>query len=146
MKSNARQHRLNCIPSLPSGTSCNGLYQNVSRTSAALKKMVFKDQPNYFQKFSIQEKQLAGNFKQTITIPPIPALLQPTNYLGWNIDSCNIQSGCALLQPHPGKPDKPSGYSSRALSNGEEELTTTGKECLAVVCTVLLLLPYVEKI
>ena len=49
--------------------------------------------------------------------------------------------GCDLLQEQPEGGTRPVGYWSRALTDAERNYTTTEKECLAVVWSILTLRP-----
>jgi len=54
-----------------------------------------------------------------------------------DVDACADQLGCTLLQEQTDGPRLPVGYWSRGLSPDEENYSTTERECLAVLWSVL---------
>lgn len=52
--------------------------------------------------------------------------------------------GCLLLQRQPKRPGKPKGYWSRTLIKSDQPYDRTDRECLPVVCSIVLLRMYLE--
>lgn len=79
--------------------------------------------------------------KSLLINPPILALARTDGHFTIDTDACDTQIGCVLLQRPPDDTNRPIGYWSRTLSDPEKKLSTTHRECLAVVWAVLLLRP-----
>jgi len=61
-----------------------------------------------------------------------------------DVDACDTQLGCALLQEQPDGELKPVGFYSRALEAAERNYSASKRECLGLVWAVLHLRHYVE--
>jgi len=61
-----------------------------------------------------------------------------------NVDACDTQLGCALLQEQPDSQLKSLGFDNRALQPEQGNYSATEKECLGLVWAVLHLRHYVE--
>ena len=60
-------------------------------------------------------------------------------------DASNEQIGCCLFQTQPNGANHPVGYWSRGLTRAEKNYSTTEKECLAIVWSILHLRPYLQS-
>ena len=76
--------------------------------------------------------------------PPVLALRRRGAPFTIDVDACDTQLGCALLQEQPDSQLKRVGFYSRALQLEQRNYSATEKECLGLVCTVLHLRHYVE--
>ncbi len=78
--------------------------------------------------------------------PPILALPRREGHYTLDADASDGQLGCCLHQDQPTGDRLPVGFWSRWLTPAERNYSTTDKECLAVVWSVLLLRPYLEDV
>lgn len=102
-------------------------------------------QPKFFSELAIREKQSVDDLKEMLASPLTLALTRATGHCNLDIDAQDLQVRCVLPQQRPDRHDKPIGYWSVTLRNTEKKLATTHKECLSVVCAVLLLRPRLEE-
>ena len=125
--------------------------QRFAKIAAPLIKKTGKNQPYEFEVLTAYRREkdstdtehaAFGELKRRLVSPPI--LAPPRN--GWkytlDTDACKHEVGFALLQEKPEGGTGPIGYWSRALTDAERNYTTTEKECLAVVWSILTLRPY----
>ena len=61
-----------------------------------------------------------------------------------DVDASKYQLGCALLQEQDDGRLRPVGYWSRTLQPAEKNYSTSERECLGVVWSILHLRPYLE--
>ena len=113
-----------------------------AKIAAPLNRKTGKDQPFEFEVLTDEEYEAFEELKKRLISPPILALPRYGKRYTLDTDACGYQVGCALLQEQPDGTRLPIGYWSRALSSAEKNYTTTEKECLAVVWSILTLRPY----
>jgi hypothetical protein len=77
--------------------------------------------------------------------PPILAVPRFEGAFTLDIDASNHQLGYCLLQSQPDGSQRPVGYWSRRLTSAKKNYSTTEKECLAIVCAILHIRPYLEQ-
>ena len=91
-----------------------------------------------------EEMRSLETLKNAPLNPPILQIPNPERPYTVDVDACDYQLGCALLQEQEDGKLLPVGYYSRTLIGAEKNYSTTEKECRAVVWEVLLLRPYLE--
>ena len=116
--------------------------QGFAKIAAPLNKKTGKNQPYEFETLTDTEYAAFEDLKRRLVSPPILALPRYGRKYTLETDACGHQVGCALLQEQPEGGTRPVGYWSRALTAAERNYTTTIKECLAVVWSILTLRPY----
>ena len=79
---------------------------------------------------------------QALLAPSILALPKDGGQIIVDVDACADQLGCTLLQEQPDGTRIPVGYWSRGLSPADEHYSTTERECLCVVWSVLKLVHF----
>lgn len=100
----------------------------------------------------LQEKELGQLDEEELTalrtlqeklISP-PALALPGNEGShiFDTDAWDRQIGCVLLRKQDNNVGRPIVYWSKIVNNGEKNIDTTLRECLAVVWAILILSPY----
>jgi len=82
--------------------------------------------------------------RQALLAPPILALPKAEGQMVVDVDACADHLGCTLLQEHPGGTRLPVGYWCRGLSPAEKKYSTTQRECLGVVWSVLKLRQFLD--
>lgn len=81
-----------------------------------------------------------------LLIPPrVLALPNSTGSMTLDIYACTVKVDCVLPQEQYNEASKPFGYWSRLVKEAERKHSTTQRESLSKVCSVLLLGPYLEK-
>ncbi|CDF40922.1 unnamed protein product [Chondrus crispus] len=113
-----------------------------AKIAAPLNRKTGKNQPFEFEVLTDEEYEAFVELKKRLVSPPILALPRYGKKYTLDTDACAYQVGCALLQEQPDGDRLPIGYWSRALTDAERNYTTTEKECLAVVWSILTLRPY----
>ncbi|CDF38169.1 unnamed protein product [Chondrus crispus] len=113
-----------------------------AKIAAPLNRKTGKNQPFEFEVLTDEEYEAFVELKKRLVSPPILALPRYGKKYTLDTDACAYQVGCALLQEQPSGDRLPIGYWSRALTDAEKNYTTTEKECLAVVWSILTLRPY----
>lgn len=119
---------------------------NFSRIAAPLNKNVAKGQPATFDGLDETEQAAYETLKKALIRPPVLALPQLDGHYIIYTDACDEQVGCVLLQVQPDGTESPVGYFLRTLNNAERNYTTTERECLAVVWSILMLRPYLKGV
>ena len=117
---------------------------NFARIATPLNRKLEKGQPFNFEVLTDPEYAAFEELKRRLVSPPILALPKRDGQYKLDTDACDTQVGSTLLQDQGGGDFHPVGYWSRALTKQEREYTTTEKECLAIVWSILLLRPYLE--
>jgi len=84
------------------------------------------------------------DLRQALLEPPILALPKANGKMIVDVDACANQLGCTLLQEQPEGNTLPVGYWSRGLSSAEQNYSTTERECLGVVWSVLKLRHFLD--
>lgn len=111
---------------------------------ALLNPKLGKGQSFHFGYLNETEFEAMETLQQRLPSQPIWALSRPNGRYTLDIDACNNQVGCFLLQEQPGRAAKPVGYWSHALNQAEYVYDKMHREWLAVVWAVLPLGPYLE--
>ena len=84
------------------------------------------------------------DLRQALLAPPILALPKAKGQMIIDVDACADQLGCTLLQEQPESTRLPVGYWRCGLSPAEKNYTTTERECLGVVWSVLKLRHFLD--
>jgi len=84
------------------------------------------------------------DLRQALLAPPVLALPKAKGQMIVDVDDCADQLGCTLLQEQPDGTRLPVGYWSRGLSPAEKKYSTTERECLGVVWSVLKLRKFLD--
>lgn len=100
--------------------------------------------PDHWGELTAEEARSFEELKRRLTSAPILALPHREGAYTLDTDASASQVGAVLLQQQPDGTTRPVGYWSRSLSPAERNYSTTERECLAVVWSVLLLRPYLE--
>lgn len=107
--------------------------------------------PKVLQPPSPSEEEAVESLKRALLSPPVLALPHRRGTFVIDVDACDTQVGCTLLQGETliGTdnviPDlRPVGYFSRTLNPAERNYSATERECLGVIWAVQLLRPYLE--
>ena len=77
------------------------------------------------------------DLRQALLAAPVLALPKTKGQIVVDFDACADQLGCTFLQEQPDGTILPVGYWSRGLSPAEKNYSTTDRECLGVVWSVL---------
>ena len=117
---------------------------NFARTAAPLNALLRKGCPVEILSFTIEQTEALELLKKALIKPQVLRL--PKSDLPYSVDTdeCNHQVGCALLQSYPDRTRHPIGFWIRSLTPAEKNYSVGKKECLAIVCAVQLLRPYLE--
>ena len=119
--------------------------KNFARIAAPLNNKLHKDQPKSFGALTDEEFEAFATLRNHLINPPILALPKVGKKYIVETDACDEQVGCVLLQEQDTEGDfRPIGYWSRTLNPAERNYTTTERECLAIVWSILMLRPYIE--
>jgi len=84
------------------------------------------------------------DLRQALLAPPILALPKAKGQMIVDVDACADQLGYTLLQEQPDGTRLPFGYCSRGLSPAEKNYSTTERESLGVVWSVLKLRHFLD--
>lgn len=114
------------------------------RLASPLKKKPRKEAPRQF-KLSNTLRGTMDVLKKELITQPVLALPQLNGHYTIDTDACDSQVACVLLQEQEDKVLKLTGYWSCSFCDVETRYGTTHKERLAVVCSVLLVWRYLEK-
>ncbi len=88
---------------------------------------------------------LFKNLKHALLNPHILRLPQFGKPYTIDVDASKDQLSCALLQEKEDGKLRPVGYWSRTLNSAERNYSTTERECLGVVWSIVHLRPYLER-
>lgn len=83
--------------------------------------------------------------KNAVTNPPIHVFPRGNGLYTIEIDACDTQVGCILLQAQKSGAEKRFGYWSGRLSASERQPATTHKESVALLWAILLFRLYLER-
>lgn len=100
--------------------------------------------PDRWDHLTEEEAQSFEELKRRLISAPILSLPRREGEYTLDTDASAEQIGAVLLQSQPDGTPRPVGYWSRSLTPAERNYSTTERECLAVVWSVLLLRPYLE--
>jgi len=84
------------------------------------------------------------DLRQALLKPPILSLPKANGKTVVDVDACADQLGCTLLQEQPDCNKLAVGYWSRGLSSAEQNYSTTERECLGAVWSVLKLRHFLD--
>ena len=84
------------------------------------------------------------DLRNALLCQPVLALPKANRKLIVDVDARADQVGCTLLPEEPGQLLHPFGYWSRGLTAAEQKYSTTERECLGVVWTVLKLRHFLD--
>jgi RNase H-like domain found in reverse transcriptase/Reverse transcriptase (RNA-dependent DNA polymerase) len=117
--------------------------QDFAKTARPLTLLLKKEGP---ETFKLDEAQMNSFclLKDLLCSAPVLALPRQGCTYVLDTDASGGQVGCVLQQEQDGQL-RPLGYWSKTLSSAEENYSTTEKEALAVVWSVRLLRPYLER-
>ena len=118
---------------------------NFSRTAAPLQRLLRKGEPFDLPPFAEDQVQVFNLLKAALASPPVLRLPQHGLPYSVDTDACDYRIGCALMQTYPDGTRHPIGFWSRSLTPAERNYTVTEKECLAVVWSLQILRPYLER-
>ncbi|CAN8076107.1 unnamed protein product [Agarophyton chilense] len=114
--------------------------QGFAKVSAPLTAMLKKGTPSECEALTDDQYESFQTLKDKILNPPILALPKPNRPFVLDTDDCDVQLGCALLQEQDSPKDyRPIGYWSRTLTSADRNYSTTEKECLSSVWSILTL-------
>ena len=118
---------------------------NFARLSKPLNRMLEKGHPTEWSDLTDDQLGAFETLKSRLTNPPVLTLPRAGQSYILDTDACQTQVGCVLLQEQEdGSAPKQIGYWSRTLSSAERNYTTTERECLAIVWSILMLRPYLD--
>ena len=117
------------------------IFQGIRQYSRSSEPPSGENQPFQFELLTDTELDSFEAMKRRLVSPTIWALPHFGRKNTLDTDACGHQVGCALLQEQPDRDRVTIGYWSRALTDAEKNYTTTEKECLAVVWSILTLRP-----
>lgn len=118
---------------------------NFARTTAPPNCKLGMDHTGVYKALSDEELNALYLIQQKPTSSPGLALPRSWRTYRVEIDACDRQVGCVLLQKRPNGHDTPICYWSRSVTDAESSYDATHGECFAVVWAILLLLPYIES-
>ncbi|CAN8061912.1 unnamed protein product [Agarophyton chilense] len=125
-------------------TFIDGLSRRLPR-SRPLNAMLKKGTPSEFEALTDDKYEQFQTLKYKLLNPPTLVLPKPNRPFVLGTDASDAQVGCALLQEQESPKDyRPIGYWTRTLTSAQRNYSTTEKECLAIVWSVLTLRPYLE--
>jgi RNase H-like domain found in reverse transcriptase len=112
--------------------------------SAPLNVLLRKGEAPQLGPLSPEQVIAFDTLRASLLNPPILALPRIEVAFTIDTDDSDHQLGCCLLQDQPDGTPRPIGYWSRGLTSAEKNYSTTEKECLEIVWTILHLLQYLE--
>ena len=118
--------------------------KDYARVARPLSAMTNTKGPNRWTSLSAEALVAFEKLKTRLMEAPFLALPRREGAYTVDTDASAGQVGAVLLQEQPDRTTRPVGYWSRSLNAAERHYSTTEQECLAVMCTSLLLRPYVE--
>ncbi len=111
-----------------------------------MNKLLKKGEPASIDFLSPEQADAFDKLHQSLLHPPILALPRRDGLYTLDTDASDGQLGCCLRQDQPNSDRLPVGFWSRTLSSAKKNYPTTENECLAVVWSVIMLLPYLEGV
>ncbi|CAN8073881.1 unnamed protein product [Agarophyton chilense] len=119
--------------------------QGFAKISAPHNAMLKKGTPSEFEALTDDQYEAFRTLNDKLPNPPILALPKPNRPFDLDTDASDVQVDFSLQQEQESpKNYRPIGYWSRTLTSAERNYSTTEKECLATVWSVLTLRPYLE--
>ncbi|CDF33720.1 unnamed protein product [Chondrus crispus] len=115
-----------------------------AKIAAPLNRKTGKINPSSSRFFPMRNTRRSWS-SSSASCPHRSSLYPVTEKCPLDTDACAYQVGCTLLQEQPSGERVPIGYWSRALTDAEKNYTTTEKECLVVVWSILTLRPYLYR-
>jgi len=115
-----------------------------ARIAARASQLITKAYGNTLQAFTEAQAAAFPRLRDALLHPTVLALPHRSAPFTIDVDACDTQLGCALLQQQPDSQLKPVGLSSRVLQPEQRNYSATEKECLGLVWAVLHLRHYVE--
>ena len=127
---------------------CNAYHRFVkglAKIVTPLNRKTGNHQPFEFEVLTDGEYEAFMELKKRLVSPPIVALPLYGKKYTLDTEARAYQVGFAILQEQPSSERLPIGYWSPALPDAEKNYTTTEKECLAFVWSILKLRPYLYE-
>lgn len=103
-----------------------------------------KNQPRTYTDLSDKELEALEFLRRKLVSPPLLLLPELQSTYAVDKDVRDRQIGCIFPQKKPVGPNKTIRYWSRSGMDAERPYDSTGRECLAFVCDMLLPCPYLE--
>jgi len=117
---------------------------NYARIAAPLNQLTTKAYGDTLPESTEAQAAAFARLRDALLHPPVLALSRRGAPFTMDLDACDTQLGCALLQEQPHSQLKPVGFYSRALQPEQRNYSATEKECLGLVWAVLHLRHYVR--
>lgn len=118
--------------------------RNVLRLVALLNNKLRTDQPKNNCPLNENECAALVSLNKALISPPVFNPPRQARKYTPDRDDFQKQIGCVQLQEQEDGSTRPVGYGSPTITDKERELTTTQKDCLAVVWEIVLLSLYLE--
>ena len=124
---------------------CRRFVPQFAKIAAPLVELTTKEYPDKLPAFTELQVNSFNTLKQALLKPPFLRLPKERLPYTFDTDASVPRIGCALFQTHLDKKRYTVGYWSRSLTISEQNYSVTEKECLAVVCALTILRPYVKR-
>lgn len=127
--------------------------KNFARTARPLTRLTSNQLPMNLGPLSSEQMASFESLESSLLTPAILTILRARGTFVIDVDACDTQIGCALLQSaepiaeeEASLPDlHPVGFFSRTLTPAEQNYSATERECLGVVWAIQPLRPYLER-
>jgi len=117
---------------------------NYSRIAAPLNQLTTKAYGDTLLELTEAQAAAFTRLRDALLHPPVLELPRRGAPFTIDVDACDTQLGCALLQEQPDSQLKSLGFYNRPLQPKQGNYSATEKECLGLVWAVLHLRHYVE--
>lgn len=117
------------------------LVPNFVRAAAPLNQNLRKDQPSDFGDMGEDELSALASLQKSLTTPLVLVLPRTKGKLTFDTDACDSLIGCVIIQQRPDYMNRPIGFRSRYLKDGERQYDKTHRECQAVFFSTSLIRP-----
>lgn len=122
---------------------CGRFLPGFAKIAAPLNEKIKKGELSHFV-LNDKQRRPVGKLKNCLASPPVLKLPPANGQYTVDTDNFGSQIGLVPLKEQDGDVLKPIGYWSRSICNVEPLYDTMIKKCLAIVCSVLILRPYLE--